>query len=206
MFAYLIFGITFAFAAAVQPGPFQIYIISQALSKGWKSTLPAALAPLLSDGPIIILVLIVLGNVSESFIHILQSGGGVFLLYLAYHAYKTLQTNDKTEALIVQSGKKTLFKAVLINLLGPGPYLEWSLVLGPLLVEGWRKAPINGVVLVAAFYTTLVISLSVIIFIFASACKLGSKVTRIAARISVVGLIAFGLYELWVGVGYFIKG
>jgi len=206
MFAYLIFGITFAFAAAVQPGPFQTYIISQALSKGWKSTLPAALAPLLSDGPIIILVLIVLENVSESFIHILQSGGGVFLLFLAYHAYKTLQTNDKTEALIVQSGKKTLFKAVLINLLGPGPYLEWSLVLGPLLVDGWRKAPINGVVLVAAFYTTLVISLSGIIFIFASARKLGSKVTHIAARISVVGLIAFGLYELWVGAGYFIKG
>ena len=206
MFAYLIFGITFAFAAAVQPGPFQTYIISQALSNGWKSTLPAALAPLLSDVPIIILVLIVLGNVSESFIHILQTGGGAFLLYLAYHAYTTLQTNDETEPLIVQSGKRTLLKAALVNLLGPGPYLEWSLVLGPLLVEGWRKAPINGVVLVAAFYTTLVISLSGIIFIFASARKLGSKVTRIAARISVVGLIAFGLYELWLGAGYFIKG
>ena len=206
MFAYLVFGITFAFAAAVQPGPFQTYIISQALSKGWKSTLPAALAPLLSDIPIIILVLVVLRNVSESFIHILQIGGGVFLLYLAYHAFKTLQTNDKTEALIVQSGKRTLFKAALVNLLGPGPYLEWSLVLGPLLVEGWRKAPINGIVLVVAFYTTLVVSLSGIIFLFSSAHKLGPKVTRIAARISVFGLIAFGLYELWLGAGYFIKG
>ena len=35
MLSYLIFGITYAFAAAVQPGPFQTYIISQTLNRGW---------------------------------------------------------------------------------------------------------------------------------------------------------------------------
>ena len=62
MLGYLILGITYAFTAAVQPGPFQTYLISQTLSNGWRSTLPAAIAPLLSDGPIIILVLLVLSR------------------------------------------------------------------------------------------------------------------------------------------------
>ena len=62
MAAYLIFGAAYAFAAAVQPGPFLVYLISQALSAGWRRTLPMALAPLLSDGPVIILVLFVLSH------------------------------------------------------------------------------------------------------------------------------------------------
>lgn len=46
MTTYLILGITYAFAAAMQPGPFQTYVIAQTLSRGWKRTLPAAFAPL----------------------------------------------------------------------------------------------------------------------------------------------------------------
>jgi threonine/homoserine/homoserine lactone efflux protein len=63
MWAYLLQGIGYGFAAAVQPGPFQTYLISQTLSNGWRQTLPAALAPLISDGPIIILTLVVLSHV-----------------------------------------------------------------------------------------------------------------------------------------------
>ena len=63
--AYLIFGCAYAFAAAVQPGPFLVYLVSQSLSAGWRRTLPAALAPLLSDGPVAVLVLFVLSRLSE---------------------------------------------------------------------------------------------------------------------------------------------
>ena len=62
MLGYLFLGMTYAFAAAVQPGPFQAYLISQTISNGWRSTLPAAFAPLLSDGPIILVVLLVLSR------------------------------------------------------------------------------------------------------------------------------------------------
>ena len=48
---------------AVQPGPFQMYLISQTLLKGWKRTLPVVFAPLISDGPIIALCLFVLSQV-----------------------------------------------------------------------------------------------------------------------------------------------
>ena len=60
MIAYLILGATYAFAAAVQPGPLQTYLIAQTLRNGWRRTLPAALSPVMSDGPVILLVLLVL--------------------------------------------------------------------------------------------------------------------------------------------------
>jgi len=99
--SYLIFGITYAFAAAVQPGPLLTYIISQTLKKGWRSTLPAAFAwrstlpaafaPVISDIPILILILFLLSTMPDSFIFILRIGGGLFLLYLGFRAFKSWQ-------------------------------------------------------------------------------------------------------------------
>ena len=89
MLRYLVIGMTFAFAAAVQPGPFQAFLLSQALTRGWRRTLPAAFAPLLSDGPIILLVLLVLTHVPAWLVTVLQGLGGIFLLYLALGAWKT---------------------------------------------------------------------------------------------------------------------
>jgi len=63
MWFYIVQGIGYGFAAAVQLGPFQTYLIPQTLSKGWKRTFPIVLASLLSDGPIIALCLLVLSQV-----------------------------------------------------------------------------------------------------------------------------------------------
>ncbi|MBW1615794.1 MAG: LysE family transporter [Deltaproteobacteria bacterium] len=86
---YLIIGITYAFAAATQPGPLQAYLISQSLSKGWKQTLPAVFSPLLSDIPIIILTLLLLSKVNDNFIPILRGAGGFFLIYLSVRSFIT---------------------------------------------------------------------------------------------------------------------
>jgi hypothetical protein len=78
MTVYLIIGITFGFAAAVQPGPMQTFLISRALSHGWRHTLPSACAPIVSDIPVVILVLLVLNYVpawAENILHIAGSIG-----------------------------------------------------------------------------------------------------------------------------------
>lgn len=128
MLSYLILGITFAFASAVQPGPLQTYIISQTLKKGWRLSLPTAFAPLISDGPILILVLFLLSTVPDNFIIFLRIGGGIFLLFLAFRAFKSWQGFDANETISNESSQQTLFKAVFINLLNPAPYLGWSLI------------------------------------------------------------------------------
>jgi threonine/homoserine/homoserine lactone efflux protein len=200
MGAYLLFGATFAFAAAVQPGPLQTYLISQALAKGWRHTLPAALSPLLSDGPVILLVLLVLSRLPARFEHVLRLAGAVFLFYLAASAFKTWRDYHGAEDAAAGSAGQSLFRAAVVNLLNPNPYLGWSLVLGPLLLKGWREAPANGIALVAGFYGTMVLSLAGIIMLFAGARGLGPRVGRALVGASAVTLACFGVYQLWSGV------
>ena len=159
MISYLIFGITYAFAAGVQPGPLQTYLVSQTIKKGWRSTLPAAFAPVISDLPIVILILFLLSSLPENFIVFLRLGGGLFLIYLGYRAYLSWKEFNPDEIINDNSGKKTLFSAALVNILNPNPYLGWSLIMGPMFLEGWRTAPINGVVLIVGFYVTIIITL-----------------------------------------------
>lgn len=199
MLTYLVFGITYAFAASIQPGPFQTFIISQTMKIGWKRTLPAALAPVLSDIPIIILILLILTNIPSGFLHFLQIGGGLLLLYLAYGSFRSFLNFEQIDTKEIKSDK-TLFKAVLVNLLNPNPYLGWSLIMGPLFIKGYNEAAIDGITLVAAFYTTLILCQGGIIILFGLARNLGPKVTRITLGIASVGLAVFGVYLLLQGI------
>lgn len=200
MLQYLIIGITYAFTAVVQPGPFQIFLLSQTLSKGWRRTLPAAFGPLISDLPVIILVLLLLSAVPPHFISILQLAGGIFLLYLAFNAYKTWKNFNSTKPPPIHTDRQTLLSAVMVNLLNPNPYLGWSLVLGPLLLKGWHQNPSNGIVLLVGFYVTLVLGMVITILFFAAAGKFGARINRVLIGISVIALSCFGIYELWSGL------
>jgi len=198
--SYLILGMTYAFAAAMQPGPLQSYLISQALRKGWKHTLPAACAPIISDGPIIILAMFVLSRIQESVINILYFAGGVFLLYLAMDAWKAWKNFDSEKVMHPASSRRTFGKAVLVNFLNPAPYLGWSLVMGPILLKAWRETYIYGITMILAFYATIVVSQMAIVILFAQAGKLGPKIERVLIGMSVIGLLCFGVYELWLGI------
>ena len=204
--SYLIFGITYAFAAAVQPGPLLTYIISQTLKKGWRSTLPASFAPVISDIPILILILFLLSTMPDSFIFVLRIGGGLFLLYLGFRAFKSWQEFDADQTILNESGQQTLFNAVFVNLLNPAPYLGWSLILGPLFLEGWKQAPINGIAMIIGFYLTMILTLAGIIVLFGFARKLGPKVSKVLLGLSSIVLVAFGIYQLWLGINYYVQG
>ena len=206
MLSYLIFGITYAFAAAVQPGPLQTYIISQTLKKGWRSTLPAAFAPVISDIPIFILILFLLSTMPDSFISILRIGGGLFLLYLGFRAFKSWQEFDADQTILNESGQRTLFNAVFVNLLNPAPYLGWGLIMGPLFIEGWKVKPINGIAMITGFYVTMILTLAGIIVLFGFARKMGPKVSKILLGLSSIVLFAFGIYQLWLGINYYVQG
>ncbi len=204
MMYYLLLGMTYAFAAAVQPGPFQSYLISQTLSKGWRRTLPAAFAPLISDGPIIVLVVILLSRIPGWFINVLQCVGGVYLFYLAVDALKAWRNYNMETVIHSSSSRQSVMQAAVVNFLNPGPYLGWSLVMGPLLLKGWRETPVNGIALLAGFYISMIVSLMGIILLFAFAKTLGPRVTRALIGVSTIALAYFGIYQLWFGMKYFL--
>lgn len=197
---YILQGIGYGFAAAVQPGPFQTYLISQTLTRGWKRTLPAALAPLVSDGPIIALCLLVLSQVPLWLQNILYIAGGFFILYLAYGAFNSWKNFNLNMPSTESGTQQSVLKAALMNALSPGPYIYWSLVTGPILLKGWHESPVNGIGFLAGFYTTIVSSLLAIILVFGTVSKLGPKINRVLLGISAIALFCFGLYQLWLGI------
>ena len=200
MLAYVIQGIGYGFSAAVQPGPFQTYVISQALNRGWKYTLPAALAPLVSDGPIIALALLVLSQIPDWLQQFLYVASGLFILYLARGAFVAWRNFDAAELVTPESDQQSVLRAALMNVISPGPYIYWSLVTGPILLTGWRETPANGMGFVAGFYAAMILSLVGIILLFSPARQLGPKVNRVLLLVSAVALVCFGLFQLWQGV------
>jgi threonine/homoserine/homoserine lactone efflux protein len=200
MFFYLIFGITYGFSSAIMPGPFITYLFSISLSQGFKRTFPAAFAPLLTDGPIALLVLLILTQLPAWIIQVLRFSGGIFILYLAYNAWKTWQTYNPKLTFENKSGQNNLFKAALVNLLNPGPYLGWSLVLGPLFLNGWNEQPLNGLILLISFYGTMILTFIGTILLFSAARNIGSKITRMLILISAIALAFFGCYQIYAGI------
>src|SRR5690349_11907732 len=166
MWLYILQGIGYGFAAAAQPGPLQTYLISQTLRKGWKRSLPAAFAPLLSDGPIIAISLLILSQVPPWFQRFLYIAGGLFVLYLAYGSYKSWKNLDLDQLYRETEIQQSLLKAALINALNPNPYIFWSLVTGPILMNGWREAPVYGVGFITGFYITMILGFSTLILVF----------------------------------------
>lgn len=200
MLIYILQGLGYGFAAAAQPGPFQTYLISQTLNRGWRHTLPAALAPLVSEGPIIALVLLVLSQVPVWFQRFLYLAGGVFVLALALNAFKGWRDFDAAGVGAAPAGGSSLFRAALMNALSPGPYLYWSLVTGPILLAGWREAAAYAAVFLAGFYLAMIGSLAGIVTLFATARGLGPRVNRALLGLSALALLGFGLVQVWRGL------
>ena len=198
MTSFLLFGLTYGFAAAVQPGPFTAYLISRALTQGWRRTLPAIFAPLLSDGPIALLVLLVLTRMPAALVQWLHLLGGAFVVYLAIGAWRAWRNYDAPAATPVRA-ERSFLEAATVNLLNPNAYLGWSLVLGPRLLEGWHESPINGIAVVASFYATMLAGFAGIVLLFHLAKGAGQRVTRVLVGASALVLAGFGVYQLWLG-------
>ena len=104
MIPYILQGIVFGFAAAVQPGPLQAYIILQTLKHGWRRTIVLAIVPLLSDMPIIAVVVFVLAAIPNLWVIALRVIGGAFLLHLAASAVRSVRNApEETECSAIQT-------------------------------------------------------------------------------------------------------
>jgi threonine/homoserine/homoserine lactone efflux protein len=191
----LVIAIGFAFAAGVQPGPLQAFLLSQVAARGWVRTLPAACSPLLSDGPIALVVLLVLEHLPPGVERILRGAGGLLLLWLAWSALREWRAGRESRP-PGSTAASTLVRAALVNVLNPNPYLGWSLVLGPLVLEAWQRSAGAAVAIVAAFYVTIVTMLALNIVVFGAVRSLGPRVARGLLLSSVIALVALGAYQL----------
>jgi threonine/homoserine/homoserine lactone efflux protein len=196
MIPAVLFGLGFGLAASLQPGPMQAYFLSRVALVGRRRTMPAALAPLVSDGPIAVLALTALRHVPTGFARALQVIGGLMLLYFAFAIVRKIRagrpdTNDHDA-----SAPRSLAQAVAVNVANPGPYLGWSLVLGPEVTRLWPTQPAAALAIVACFYLVLTVGNALTIIAFGGLRAFGPERMRALLPVSAAVLGALGIYRI----------
>lgn len=189
MLELLLYGLLLGASAAAQPGPFQAYLIQQTLEQGTRRALPAVIAPLLSDGPVVVLVCGVLSSVPPWAVRLLGIGGGAYLLWLAACGMRFREPPE--------SGlSRGLLHGALVNLLAPGPYLFWGLVLGPLVLGAARESLLAAATCVTAFYLAMMATNAGVVLAFGWASTGNQRLRGGLRAASVIALGGFGLYSL----------
>lgn len=180
-------------AAAATPGLFQAFLISESLVGGWRRGAPVALAPLVSDFPIILLALLLLEQLPAGFLRAVSLVGGLFAGYLAWSLWRQWRAGAvQTETDAARTGAG-LRRGVLMNLLSPGPYLFWTFVLGPVVLRALRESALHGGVFVLGFYGIFIGSLLGLVGLFHQARRLGPLVVRGLQLVSIVVLLVFAV-------------
>ena len=201
MISFFIQGLFLGFPAAAQPGPLQAYLLAQALQHGWRRTLPAALAPLVSDGPIIGLVLLLLTQLPTAVLFAIRLVGGLFILYLGGMAWRGVgqlagKSTAEVSAVDLPPARQSVWQAAVMNLLNPNPYIFWGTVGGPILLLGWGQGVGHAALFLAGMYTMLVGGLALLIYLFGTVGALSAGVRWWLAVLSAVALLLFGLAQL----------
>jgi threonine/homoserine/homoserine lactone efflux protein len=147
-------GIVLGLSAGFSPGPLSTLVIAQALQHGAKEGVKVAVAPGVTDLPIILLSVFALTQLSElqGVLGLISIIGGLFLIYLAYQSFMA----DKIDMEPKATAPRSLGKGTLANLLNPSPYVFWLTVGAPIVVTAWAQSPLNAAWFLAGFYVCLI--------------------------------------------------
>ena len=195
-------GASLGFTATVSPGPFLAYTISETLARGWRHTFSLMFAPLVSDLPIILIAVLILGQLPPDALRLIQIVGGLFVLYLAWGMLRALRANT---ALVLTADdappkRHLLLHGAAINFFAPGAWIFWSTVNGPIVVNAWRESPALALAFMLSFYTVLVLGIGGWIAVFHQARRLDQRLIRGLMAVSVVIMVVFGVVLLRAGL------
>lgn len=187
-FAFL--GLSLGLSAGIAPGPLLALVIERSLRSGLAGGLRVALAPLLTDVPIVFLAVWLIGRLPERHLDLLLLVGALFVIWLGVdgfrHAGVDLSTIRPTTA------GQDLLHGALVNFLNPHPYLFWAAVGAPTVVRAWRLQPVYAVAFVLGFYLMLIGSKIALAFLFSRARGLASRHHRRLIQGSSLLLVAIG--------------
>jgi len=185
-------ALSFGLVAGLKPGPLGIVVIQQTLTKGLFSGFRASLAPLITDGPIIMAALWLLANFRDiSLIVVLLSlFGGLYLIWLA----KKILAIKEISLAAKLSTESSILQAIKVNFLNPSPYLFWFTIGGAYILRG---TTIESAVFVITAILTLVASKFVVALLAAFfRPALESRGYVIVMKALAVSMAVFGLISI----------
>jgi len=201
MISSLLAGVVFGLSAGMAPGPLFMLVISQTLKHNVKEGVKVALAPLVTDLPIIIAALFILSKLTdyERILSLISLGGGLYVLYLSYECFLT--GSIQTE--VSEDQPQSLRKGALINVLNPHPYLFWITVGSPFILKARESGLVAPLLFIAGFYIFLVGSKIFIAFVVAkSRTFLTSRGYVYLMRVLAGLLVIFALFLIKDAIGF----
>ncbi len=151
---YLSVGLALGLAAGLSPGPLLTLVISETMQHGMKAGTKVALAPIITDAPIILLMLFATAQLSnfDNVVGVISLIGACYVLYLALD---TARVNEPTKTLI-QPKSQSIYKGVITNALSPHPYIFWLTIGAPTITKSLDASAVAPVLFVFGFYLPLV--------------------------------------------------
>jgi len=200
--SYLLLGLTLGLSAGITPGPLLTLVITASLRRGLRGGLLVALAPFITDAPIIALSLLLLDRLPPWAMTVVTLVGGLVVIYLGIDALRAARSAEVPGPTAAGGGQgRDLWKGALVNLLNPHPYLFWATVGGPALLAGWREGARYAVAFLVGFYGLLVGSKVIIAWLVARQNQaLSPRVYRIVLTILGLAMMALGVLlvrEAW---------
>lgn len=177
MLHFLVIGTILGLSAGFSPGPLTTLVISETLRHNSGAGIRVAVAPLITDAPIILFALLILASLPDSDILLasISLAGALFIGKMGLDnimAEGDLQNTGKT-------APHSLAKGIVTNLLSPHPYLFWLTVGVPIMARSWRENSLYTVVFLLVFYFFLV----------------GVKIAMALVTARAKGFLSSGLYR-----------
>jgi threonine/homoserine/homoserine lactone efflux protein len=161
MMHFITIGIILGLSAGFSPGPLLALVIAETLRHGAGAGVRVALAPLVTDLPIVAFSFLVLAKLSRSslILGVVSLCGSAVVFYMGLNSLRA-----RGDALTPNTEpSKSLTKGILVNFLSPHPYLFWLSVGAPLMTRALRESGVSAsVAFIVSFYVCLVGSKSLL--------------------------------------------
>ena len=151
---FLAAGCIFGLAGGFSPGPTTTVVVSQTLRFGFLEGIKVAIAPALTDAPIILVAVLLVGQLAkfEVVLGVISLLGAALLLYLSFESFRVRGIEiGGTEA-----EPRSISKGFMANLLHPHPYMFWFVIGAPKLIEAAEIGWMTTVAFIVGLYVCLI--------------------------------------------------
>ncbi len=198
-FTLILMGAFFGLTAGISPGPLLALVITETLKHNRKEGIKIAIAPLLTDLPVILVTWLIFSRLSQFdiILSIISLSGGIFFTYLGYETIKTRSFQSGLQNLKPDSLKK----GITANLLNPHPYIFWITIGIPTAFKAYYINLATVILYFFFFYVMLVGSkVSIAFLVERSKSIVKNRVYKIIMQVLAVALFFFAAFFIYDGI------
>ncbi len=187
-------GVGLGWGSGISPGPLMMLVASSALRGGVAAGARASMAPLFTDGPILVIALLTTSRLSPTVQTVMLGIGAIYLVALGLGEFRgVLAGENKLLAPDSKVNYGGFWKAVAVNWTSPHVWMFWFTVGAP-KVAGYPER-VDAAAFLIGFYLLLIgVKLTIAWIVGSNAHRLSETSYRRMVMAGGFGLIAFGLF------------